>query len=412
MSSIFVRAGAMAPAFFAMAALAQTTSVTYQGELKDGGTLANGVYDFRFTPYSNTGGTSAIGPALCADDVQVVAGRFSVLLPITVPSGTDLYLEIDVRVNTGLGCGSSANYTPIAPRQLVTPAPAAIYAAAVREKAPTIPGAMRFLPATKQLQVFDGEVWNVVVTGSASTAAPYDYFELFETAGTHTFVVPAGVTSLLCIAAGGGGGGGGISPGTTTLPTVCSVGTGSYAAGGGSGANGAVIAARVTVTPGETLTINIGNGGAAGTSAAGGAGQQTRLRRASTTDIVVAPGGGGGGRRSSAVTMGNGAGVVCNGNAGGGAGISGGAPQLLGAGTLLFEAASDAGQAGEGPACTDASPDVFCPAQGGDATSANFVLPDTLPGTTGFSGASGGQGADGNSSADAGGNGKLILYWN
>lgn len=76
------------------------------------------------------------------------------------------------------------------------------------------------------------------------------HFEYFTANGS--FVVPDGVTEILAeIAGGGGGGGGGFNNGA-----------GSLAGGGGGGQSRDI--AKYTVTPGETISITIGAGGTAG----------------------------------------------------------------------------------------------------------------------------------------------------
>lgn len=102
--------------------------------------------------------------------------------------------------------------------------------------------------------------------------------QLYTTAGTFSFVVPNGVGSICTAAVGAGGAGGGS--------------TASY--GGVGGAGGALVYGNnIPVTPGETLTVEIG---AAGTSSAGSngtAGGYTEIRRGATV-LLRAPGGLGG----------------------------------------------------------------------------------------------------------------------
>jgi hypothetical protein len=68
------------------AALAQTTSFTYQGRLTDGGTPANGTYEIQFTlSDASGGGTQQPQPApvtITRTSVQVSAGSFSVQPPL------------------------------------------------------------------------------------------------------------------------------------------------------------------------------------------------------------------------------------------------------------------------------------------------------------------------------------------
>ena len=133
----------------------------------------------------------------------------------------------------------------------------------------------------------------------------------FNTPGNQTFTVPAGVTSISAEVWGGGGGGGGTSSGNANK-------------GGGGGGGGYRINNSITVTPGEILTIVVGNGGNGGNNANGTAGGFSRVSRGASTLITVNGGNGG-------IRNGNGgagaAGDIPGGNGGngfvGGGGISG-----------------------------------------------------------------------------------------
>lgn len=78
---------------------------------------------------------------------------------------------------------------------------------------------------------------------------------VYDTPGTHSFTVPAGVTSITVEAWGGGGRGG-----STTAST-------SDRAGGGGG-GGAYARSTLTVTPGQTYSLDVGAGSS--TTSAGG----------------------------------------------------------------------------------------------------------------------------------------------
>ena len=112
----------------------------------------------------------------------------------------------------------------------------------------------------------------------------------FTTVGTSAFVVPAGVFSVSLHARGGGGGGGG-NPGAPY---------------GGNGGRGTLLAAQLTVTPGQVIPFTVGGGGEPGvdsqqanTRGNGGAGGG-----ATTVDGSLVAGGGGGGG-GSAVNFGS-----------------------------------------------------------------------------------------------------------
>jgi hypothetical protein len=104
---------------------AQGTAFTYEGRLNDGGILATGIYDLRFSIYdsTNTPGNLIAGPLTNAA-VSVSNGLFTVLLDFggNVFTGPDRWLEIGVRTN-GLG-----GFSTLFPRQLVARSPYALYA--------------------------------------------------------------------------------------------------------------------------------------------------------------------------------------------------------------------------------------------------------------------------------------------
>jgi hypothetical protein len=99
------------------------TAFTYQGRLSDGGATANGAYDFRFRLYDAAADGLQIGPTVTQTGVLVSHGLFTATLDFgAVFDGTALYLEIAVSPAGG------GNYTPLSPRQALTPAPYANYA--------------------------------------------------------------------------------------------------------------------------------------------------------------------------------------------------------------------------------------------------------------------------------------------
>jgi hypothetical protein len=138
----------------------------------------------------------------------------------------------------------------------------------------------------------------------------------YNSVGTSTFTVPAGVTSIQLTVIGGGGGGGGCdsSPGS-------------------AGRAGARTSGTLAVSPGQVLTISVGSGGGGGSSdqgsAPGGAGGTNNLGysggRGSNSGPVPISGGGGGGGAASAVLV-NGTPTVVAAGGGGGAGGGNGVP--------------------------------------------------------------------------------------
>ncbi|RME12849.1 MAG: hypothetical protein D6816_00510, partial [Bacteroidetes bacterium] len=98
------------------------TSFTYQGRLTDGGSPANGTYDFQFDLYDAATGGSPVGSTSTQSDITVTDGLFTVTLDFgSVFDGTALWLKISVRPGSSTGA-----YTALTPRQALTAAPYAL----------------------------------------------------------------------------------------------------------------------------------------------------------------------------------------------------------------------------------------------------------------------------------------------
>lgn len=182
---------------------------------------------------------------------------------------------------------------------------------------------------------------------------------VFSVGTGQSFNVPAGVTSITVKLWGGAGGGG----------------AGGSLGAGGAGGGGGYTSATFSVTPLETLTIDVGGGGGGGTypgsnsGGGGGGGGHSEVRRGGTVLALAAGGGGGGGGDNSS----GGAFPGGDGGAGGdeNAGLDG----------------SSSGAAGGGGGATD---DLGGTPGAGGTGGGN-------PGSAGAS-QSGGAGADGNAS--------------
>ena len=104
-----------------------STQFTFQGELKAAGVPTDGPVDLRFRLYDGAG--VQVGPTLCLNDAQVVAGRFTAALNFgQVFDGSFRLLEIDVRPDTGAGCDDPNGFVTLAPRQRLNATPYAILA--------------------------------------------------------------------------------------------------------------------------------------------------------------------------------------------------------------------------------------------------------------------------------------------
>ena len=102
---------------------AQGTAFTYQGRLQSGANPATGLYDMTFALWTASGGGAQVGPTLTDLNQGVTNGFFTVILDFgAVSQWHALLAEIGVRSN------GIVTYTPLSPRQELTPAPYAITA--------------------------------------------------------------------------------------------------------------------------------------------------------------------------------------------------------------------------------------------------------------------------------------------
>lgn len=151
----------------ALAAIPLGTQLTYQGQLREGGSPANGAYDFEvclFDAQFPAGAQVACHAVL--EDQAVAAGLFALALDFgaTAFAGEERFLE--VRVRTG---SSTAGFTPLLPRQHVSSAPYALNAATVRNDAI---GSLQLADASvSSAELASGTVGTIHVLDAAITAA-------------------------------------------------------------------------------------------------------------------------------------------------------------------------------------------------------------------------------------------------
>jgi hypothetical protein len=175
----------------------------------------------------------------------------------------------------------------------------------------------------------------------------------YNTAGSNTYTVPAGVTSITVKLWGAGGGGGAGNGGSGP---------------GGNGGGGGYTKSVLTVTPAENLGVEVGSGGAAGsaTYSGGKGGGYSAVKRSATYLVQAGGGGGGGGNRGSGGNGHGGAGggttgVAGTANTGGGgnggtasAGGTGGSAGTGGGGGAAGAANAGGNPGGTGATCTTA----------------------------------------------------------
>ncbi|BCS34936.1 hypothetical protein TBR22_A41620 [Luteitalea sp. TBR-22] len=126
------------------------TAFTYQGRLTDAGAPATGSYDFEMRLFGSPTEGVQVGPTLTLDDVAVAAGAFTVQLDFgSAPFGTDRrWLQMAVRPGASTG-----TFTPLTPRQELTPTPTALVATRANTVAAGAVGAAAIDPATVQARI-------------------------------------------------------------------------------------------------------------------------------------------------------------------------------------------------------------------------------------------------------------------
>ena len=153
---------------------AQSSVFTYQGRLQDGGTNANGPYDFQFTLWdAASGGTQqpqAAPVTVSRPGVQVTSGNFSVQLDFgaTAFPGADRYLEMSVQLAGG------GPFTTLSPRKKVTGTPYAIRSASAATADTVTDGSITTAKladtSVTSAKIADGTIVNADVSTSAAIA--------------------------------------------------------------------------------------------------------------------------------------------------------------------------------------------------------------------------------------------------
>lgn len=158
------------------------TEFTYQGNLKQSGSPANGPYDFQFELFDVDAGGAFVGIPVQLEDVQVTEGVFTVELDFgaTYFAGDQMYLEISVREGASMG-----GYSGLLPRQKITAVPYALHAKFVAMSAV---GAAEVDSTQVQLRVDDS-----CAVGSSIRVIAADGTVTCEVDGDTTYTAGAGL---------------------------------------------------------------------------------------------------------------------------------------------------------------------------------------------------------------------------
>ncbi|GMU66413.1 MAG: hypothetical protein AMXMBFR36_26870 [Acidobacteriota bacterium] len=111
----------MAPAGEGLAPVG--TAFTYQGFLTQSGVPATGAWDFQFLLFDAAVAGAQIGVTSVANDLPTSAGVFTATVDVGVAAFGGGARWLEIRVRPGASGGA---YTPLTPRQPVTPAPMAL----------------------------------------------------------------------------------------------------------------------------------------------------------------------------------------------------------------------------------------------------------------------------------------------
>lgn len=232
------------------------------------------------------------------------------------------------------------------------------------------------------------------VTGTAKTISLNSFVKYTS---SQTITVPEGCHSITAYCVGGGGGGGDCFKGPYDHPYRC--------AGGGGGGGGYTSSKKIVCTPGQNISILIGNGGSGGSN-----GGQTKITV--NTDFCIANGGntGGGfngwGDKKWYTLYG------CTGGSGGSGGGGGGIGSF--AGISYNSAQPNGGNGGTNGGNGSAGEKMITAASGslnvgpggsgqGSSTNINGVT---------YSGGGGGGGLNSNGGSNGGGRGGAVQFSN
>jgi hypothetical protein len=143
---------------------AQGTAFTYQGRLNDGADPANGSYDLSFAAYDAVTDGNLIGACVTNSAVIVSNGLFTTLVDLgDIFTGSDMWLETAVSTN------AADTFAVLAPRQLFTPTPYALYANTAGTAAGAAPGTLVTSLNTLKDDITLEAGTNVVITPNGNT---------------------------------------------------------------------------------------------------------------------------------------------------------------------------------------------------------------------------------------------------
>ena len=155
---------------------AQTSAFTYQGRLNQNEAPATGLFDVRFTLFgAASGGSPLLNPI--TNSVVVTNGLFTVLLDFGSDTfdGANRWLDIAVRP------AGNGTFTPLTPRQPITPTPYAVTALFAKQVPGVSGNALHSADGNPQNAVFVDDTGNVGV----GTTSPVTRFHVTTSASAN-----------------------------------------------------------------------------------------------------------------------------------------------------------------------------------------------------------------------------------
>ena len=136
------------------------TGFTYQGSLAQGGTPANGIFDFELKLFDLDAAGNQVGSTLQIGNVTVTAGVFTTYVDFGAGAfgGGARWVEIGVRPGVSTG-----PYTILSPRQLISPAPIAMSLPNVFTNE-----GLNFVGIGRDFRISGNEVFGIRYTGGAN----------------------------------------------------------------------------------------------------------------------------------------------------------------------------------------------------------------------------------------------------
>jgi hypothetical protein len=150
-------------------AVAQTSAVRYQGELKQSGIAAQGSHEMQFKLFDSLSGGSQVGSTVTNNSVSVTDGIFSVILDFGAPAfstGADRFLEIAVHK-----VGDPPGFTLLSPRQLLTSSPYSIRTVSAAAADSLSPSCVGCVTDGNINSVSGGKVTGTVANATTATTA-------------------------------------------------------------------------------------------------------------------------------------------------------------------------------------------------------------------------------------------------